>query len=192
MKTILKNCRFIITQNPKREILENKDILIENNQIKKIGKNLKGVKTINASQRIVMPGLINLHTHAGMQFMRGFADDMKLKDWLEKKIWPEEKKLTAKKVYSATKAACKEMLRTGTTCFNDMYFFMEDAAKAAEESGIRAFLSYGIIDLGDREKAKKELQATEKLRQFLQQQNNSQINFAYGPHSAYTCSRETL
>ena len=90
MKTVLKNCKYIVTQNSKRQILSNSDILISGNKIQQIGNNLKGDKEIDCSQNIVMPGLINLHTHIGMQLLRGIADDMHLKDWLNKKILPAE------------------------------------------------------------------------------------------------------
>src|SRR5208337_1841545 len=94
---------------------------------------------------------------------RGYADDMILQDWLSQKIWPLEAHLTGEDVYCGTKLACTEMIRTGTTAFNDMYFFMEDAARAVDEAGIRALLCYGFIDLSDAEKRERECTATEAL-----------------------------
>ncbi len=104
--------------------------------------------TIDGKGSIAMPGLVNTHTHAAMTLLRGYADDMVLQDWLAQKIWPLEAHLTGDDVYWGTKLACLEMIKSGTTAFNDMYFFMTDAARAVDEAGIRAVLSYGFIDLG--------------------------------------------
>jgi 5-methylthioadenosine/S-adenosylhomocysteine deaminase len=96
---------------------------------------------IDGDGAIALPGLINTHTHAAMTLLRGYADDMVLQDWLSQKIWPLEAHLKADDVYWGTRLACIEMIRSGTTAFNDMYFFMEDTARAVEQSGIRAVLS---------------------------------------------------
>ncbi len=95
---------------------------------------------IDGDRAIALPGLVNTHTHAAMTLLRGYADDMILQDWLSQKIWPLEAHLTGDDVYLGTRLACLEMIRSGTTAFNDMYFFMDDAARAVDESGIRAVL----------------------------------------------------
>jgi 5-methylthioadenosine/S-adenosylhomocysteine deaminase len=147
---------------------------------------------IDGKGSIVMPGLVNTHTHAAMTLLRGYADDMVLQDWLAQKIWPLEAHLSGKDVYHGTKLACLEMIKTGTTTFNDMYFFMENAARAVEESGIRAVLSYGFIDLGIPEKRENECRSTEKLVSFIKSLNNKRIKAAVGPHAIYTVSPEGL
>ncbi|MFY9749456.1 MAG: amidohydrolase [Methanoregula sp.] len=147
---------------------------------------------IDGDGALALPGLSNTHTHAAMSLLRGYADDMILQDWLNQKIWPLEAHLTGEDVYWGTKLACTEMIRTGTTAFNDMYFFMEDAARAVNEAGIRALLCYGFIDLGDAEKRERECKATEALVAHIRKKNNSRIRAAAGPHAPYTVSPEGL
>ncbi|MFZ1127845.1 amidohydrolase family protein [Methanoregula sp.] len=147
---------------------------------------------IDADGALALPGLANTHTHAAMTLLRGYADDMILQDWLSQKIWPLEAHLTGADVYWGTKLACLEMIRTGTTAFNDMYFFMEDAARAVDEAGIRAMLSYGFIDLGDAAKREHECRATEALVAHIKAMNNPRIRAAAGPHAPYTVSPEGL
>jgi len=147
---------------------------------------------IDGDGAIAMPGLVNTHTHAAMTLLRGYADDMVLQEWLNKKIWPLEAHLTGTDVYWGTKLACLEMIRTGTTAFNDMYFFMEDAARAVAETGIRAVLCYGFIDLGSPEKREAECRATERLVAHIRSLDNPRIRAAAGPHAPYTVSQEGL
>jgi 5-methylthioadenosine/S-adenosylhomocysteine deaminase len=147
---------------------------------------------IDGDGALALAGLSNTHTHAAMSLLRGYADDMILQDWLAQKIWPLEAHLTADDVYWGTKLACLEMIRTGTTAFNDMYFQMESAAKAVDEAGIRALLCYGFIDLGDAEKREHECKATEALAAHVKKMNNPRIRVAAGPHAPYTVSPEGL
>jgi 5-methylthioadenosine/S-adenosylhomocysteine deaminase len=147
---------------------------------------------IDGDGAVALPGLVNTHTHAAMTLLRGYADDMVLHDWLSQKIWPLEAHLTGEDVYWGTKLACLEMIRTGTTAFNDMYFFMEDAARAVAEMGIRAVLSHGFIDLGNPEKREAECRATERLVSHIRSLGNPRIRAAAGPHAPYTVSKEGL
>lgn len=147
---------------------------------------------IDGEGAVAIPGLVNTHTHAAMTLLRGYADDMFLQDWLSQKIWPLEAHLTGEDVYWGTRLACLEMIRSGTTAFNDMYFFMEDAARAVDAAGIRAVLSYGYIDLFNAEKRENECRATEKLTAHIKSLNNPRIKAAAGPHALYTVSPEGL
>jgi 5-methylthioadenosine/S-adenosylhomocysteine deaminase len=147
---------------------------------------------IDGDGAIALPGLANTHTHAAMSLLRGYADDMILQDWLSQKIWPLEAHLTGNDVYWGTKLACLEMIKTGTTAFNDMYFMMDEAARAVDESGIRAVLSYGFIDLFNAEKRENECKATENLAAHVRSMNNPRIRAAVGPHAIYTVSPEGL
>jgi 5-methylthioadenosine/S-adenosylhomocysteine deaminase len=147
---------------------------------------------IDGSTLLLMPGLVNTHTHAAMTLMRGYADDMPLRDWLERKIWPLEAHLTGEDVYWGTKLACLEMIRSGTVAFNDMYFFMEETARAAGEMGLRATLAYGFIDLGDGERREREIRATERFVSAVRGLGNPGIQTAVGPHAVYTVSPEGL
>jgi 5-methylthioadenosine/S-adenosylhomocysteine deaminase len=141
---------------------------------------------------ILVPGLVNTHTHAAMTLMRGYADDMPLKDWLEGKIWPLEAHLTGEDVFWGTRLACLEMIRSGTVAFNDMYFFMEEAARAAGGMGLRATLAHGFIDLGDEERREKEMKATERFVSAVKAMADPNIVPAVGPHAVYTVSPEAL
>ena len=105
-------------------------------------------ETIHLHDHVLIPGLINLHTHAAMSLMRGLADDVPLMPWLQSHIWPAEAKfVSANFVRDGTLLACAEMLAGGITCFNDMYFFLGATAKAAETAGIRAHIGMTIIDV---------------------------------------------
>ncbi|CCJ36002.1 hydrolase [Methanoculleus bourgensis MS2] len=173
------------------------DIAIdEEGMIAGIGKDAR--KTIDAdiiidgSDRVAIPGLVNTHTHAAMTLLRGYADDMPLAEWLSEKIWPLEAHLSGDDVYWGTKLACLEMIKSGTVAFNDMYFFMERAADAVDEMGLRATLAYGFIDLGMEEKRAAEIKATEALVAHVKARKNPRIQAAVGPHSVYTVSPEGL
>jgi len=178
---------------------KNVDIFIdEKGIIRGIGENVRKQHRgeadfiIDGDGAIALPGLVNTHTHAAMSLLRGYADDMILQDWLARKIWPLEAHLTAGDVYWGTRLACLEMIRTGTTAFNDMYFFMDEAARAVDEAGIRAVLSYGFIDLFSAEKRENECRATEKFTANVRSLGNPRITAATGPHAIYTVSPEGL
>jgi len=145
---------------------------------------------IDCNGSIALPGFVNTHTHAAMTLLRGYADDMPLQEWLTSKIWPLEAHLTGEDVFWGTRLACLEMIRSGTTAFNDMYFFMEDAARAVAESGIRACLSYGFIDLQDPDRRERECRATENIVAAITGMRNNRIQTAVGPHAVYTVSAE--
>ena len=147
---------------------------------------------IDGNDAIALPGLTNTHTHAAMSLLRGYADDMVLQDWLSQKIWPLEAHLTPADVYWGTRLACLEMIRTGTVAFNDMYFMMDEAARAVGEAGIRATLCYGFIDLFSAEKREAECRATENLVRHIRSLANPRIKAAVGPHAIYTVSPEGL
>ncbi|ENN96303.1 N-ethylammeline chlorohydrolase TrzA [Methanocaldococcus villosus KIN24-T80] len=170
------------------------DILIEGNKIKEIGevKKEEEMEVIDGSDKIAIPGLINTHTHIPMTLFRGVADDLPLMEWLNNYIWPMEAKLNEEIVYYGTLLGCIEMIKTGTTTFNDMYFYLEGIAKAVNESGIRAVLAYGMIDLFDEERREREIKNAKKYIKYIKDLNNSRIIPALGPHSAYTCSKELL
>lgn len=147
-------------------------------------------RIIDGTNLVALPGLVNAHTHAAMTLLRGYADDMPLMEWLEQKIWPLEAKLTGEDVYWGTMLAIVEMIRSGTTCFADMYFFMDRAAEAADRTGIRALLSRGLIGVGpDGEKALAE--SRELIRQW-NKSDHGRVRFNLGPHAPYTCPPEYL
>ncbi len=194
MSLLVKDCSWIVTQNSKREILRDKTVLVEDGKIIEIGDKISKSPDHVVSGRgaVLLPGLINTHTHLSMTLFRGYADDMELHDWLANKIWPLETKLTGEACYYGALLGCLEMIRTGTTTFVDMYFYMQDVARAVVEAGIRGVLSFGVIDLFDEERAEEQKKATEEFLQFVKNLNNSRVQFAVGPHAPYTCSADTL
>ena len=148
---------------------------------------------ITLGQHVLLPGLVNLHTHAAMTLLRGFADDMALMDWLNRRIWPAEARhLSPGFVHDGTLLACAEMLKGGITCFNDMYFYPEAAAKAALRMGMRAALGMVVLEFPSSYAADaddylgKGLAARDALR------DEPLISFCMAPHAPYTVADKTF
>jgi 5-methylthioadenosine/S-adenosylhomocysteine deaminase len=190
---IIKNA-YVLTMDPELGDLKNGTVVIEDGRITKIGKEIKesAETVIDAKHSVVMPGLINTHTHAAMTLFRGYADDMQLAEWLGQYIWPAESKLKAEDVYKGSLLACLEMIKSGTTSFADMYFFMDETAKAVELSGLRASLSHGLIELGNKEKGEVDLKEGRRFVRAWQGAADGRIKTMYGPHAPNTCSEEFL
>lgn len=178
----------------KNALLDGKpeSVYIEGDRIKEIGKKVEADTVIDGRNMALLPGLVNAHTHAGMTLFRSYADDMKLQDWLQTKIWPAEAKLRPEDIYWGTKLACLEMIKSGTTCFNDMYFHMDMAAKAVHEIGLRAVLSEGFIDMRDRDAGEESLKKTKAVTEKIAAMRCARIVPAWGPHAVYTVSQESL
>ena len=167
------------------QLVKGCDILIEDGMIAKIGRDLKGEEIIDGRGKLAIPGLINGHTHLAMTLLRGYADDMELIPWLKDKIWPLEARMTADDIYWGAKLGCLEQIRFGITCYNDMYYFMDETARATKEMGLRAFLSGVILD------ARPDL--LKDVEPFLRRWNGDDlIHPTVGPHAVYTCSEEML
>ncbi len=194
MESILIKNGYIITMNEKRETIANGDILIEENKIEAVGRDLDtdARKKIDAEGKAVLPGLINSHTHLSMVLFRGVADDLELQTWLEEKIWPLEGNLENDDVYWGSLLGCLEMIKSGTTCFADLYFYMDQVAEAVKESGLRANLAYGMIEQGDPEKREEELETATDLVENYEGAADGRITTMFGPHSTYTCSTDCL
>lgn len=191
MDAIIKDAT-IITMDKERRVLKNFSIGIEDGRIREIAPRVEGEaeSVIDGKGKLVIPGLINTHTHLSMTLLRGVADDLPLTQWLNEEIWPIEAKLEDKHVYAGALLGCLEMIKSGTTLFNDMYFSVDKIAKAVKESGIRGALSLAIIDLGDAERADRLLKESEKIVRTYK--GEERIMPFYGPHAPYTCSEETL
>lgn len=145
--------------------------------------------TLHLGQQALMPGFINAHTHAAMNLFRGLADDLPLMSWLEEHIWPAESKwISDEFVYDGSRFACAEMIRGGTTCFADMYFFPEAAARAAKEAGLRAVLFSPLLDFptpmaqGPDDYLRLAIAAHDNWR------HEPLIDIGFGPHAPYTVS----
>ncbi|MBW6451744.1 MAG: amidohydrolase [DPANN group archaeon] len=193
MEILLKDCSYILTQDQKRSIIKNEDILIQDSKIVKIGKDLQtSGKVLDCKDKFIIPGLINTHNHLAMTLFKGYSDDMSLDKWLSEKIWPVEDKLDEKSAYYGVMLAFIEMIRTGTTCFNDMYMFSEGVCDAAIEVGIRGFISRGSTDIGETEKSEEKLKERDSFISYLLSKKSNLLRSMVGPHAPYTCSKDHL
>jgi len=169
-------------------------VLIEDDKIVDITrKGSTGAdEVIDAEGQVLIPGLVNTHTHLSMSLMRGLADDLPLEIWLNDHIWPVEAHLEGEHCYVGALLSALEMIKSGTTTCNDMYFFMDEVAQAIDESGIRGLLCHGMIDLSDEDKRKQEYKETLRIIEKCHNTADGRIQVALGPHTPYTCSTELL
>lgn len=141
MSILIKHAT-ILTQDKSRQRLQG-DIYIDGQVIEEVSQTPISVEAdykIDGAHKLILPGLINTHTHIPMTLFRGYGDDMLLKDWLAQRIWPVEAKLDKKSIESGTELGLVEMIASGTTSYLDMYFFEETIAKVTEKVGMRGFL----------------------------------------------------
>jgi len=191
--------RYVVTMNARRQVIDYGAIAIVGDHIAAVGPRAEIERAWQAKQRIdrpdaiLIPGLINTHTHAPMSLFRGIADDLKLQDWLEKFIFPAEaKNVDAEFVRWGTRLACLEMALSGTTTYIDMYYFEDIVAQATKEAGLRGVLGESVIGFPapDYKTPQAALAATEKyLRAYA---NDRLIVPAVAPHAIYTNTDETL
>ena len=178
-----------------RSILEDHDILISGNKIEAIlpsgSHQAEALRMIDASDCIVLPGLINSHTHLPMTYFRGLADDLALEKWLGDYIWPLEGKLINHQfVFDATLHGAAEMIQSGICRANDMYFQMNAIAEACLQAGIRCQISEALIDHQD--KAEKPVIGSKVMELREKYQGEQLVDFSLAPHAIYTCGEETL
>ncbi|MBN1851019.1 MAG: amidohydrolase [Deltaproteobacteria bacterium] len=187
---------MILTMNAFNTIIENGSIGIEGDSITYIGQEAKETVhadvIIDAKGGIVLPGLINGHTHAAMTLFRGLADDLPLMDWLNHYIFPVESKMDSEFVYLGTILACAEMIMSGTTTFCDMYLFEDETAKAGKASGLRCLVGEVLYDFDSPNygSIEKGLQYTEWL--INKWQGDPLVSIAVEPHATFTCSPDLL
>lgn len=201
MQTIdhLIHARWIIPVEPSNTVLENHAIAIQEGSILEILHQDVAKTTYSAStndylnEHVLIPGLINAHTHSPMSLFRGLADDLHLMEWLNQHIWPAEKKWVNEEfIRDGTQLAIAEMLRAGITHFNDMYFFPEITARVASNCGIRATVGLIVLEFPSAWAEN----ANEYLRKGLalhdEVQHDPLIRTAFAPHAPYTVSDETF
>jgi len=194
MKILIKNC-ILISMDKKREKVENNiDILIENNKIKLIGKSIsvdEKTKIIDATGKVVMPGLINTHAHIPMSIFRETLDGYTLQDWLVQEIWPMEEKLTKEDIYYSSYLSFIEMVKTGTTTVNDMYSMADEIIKAMEEVGIRLQTTRTIMNIAGKEDGIIRLnEMKELIKKYNDKHENLTLNV--GVHGMYTTDGECI
>ncbi len=201
MKNIdtLLQARWVIPVDGRQSLLENHSIAIHHDKIIDILPTVRANTlyqantTRNLEQHALIPGLINSHTHAAMSLFRGLADDLQLMDWLENHIWPAEAQhVNEAFVHTGTELAIAEMLRSGTTCFNDMYFYPDICAKVATDIGIRASVGLILIDFPTVWANNSEEYIDKGLTVFDHYKSSDLITTAFAPHAPYTVSDEPL
>jgi 5-methylthioadenosine/S-adenosylhomocysteine deaminase len=191
----------VVTVDGARRVIAGGAVAVEGGRIVAVGPAAevdaayRGRDILDAQGGLVIPGLINAHTHAAMVLFRGVADDLRLMDWLTKYIFPAEaRNVSAPFVKAATRLAALEMIRSGTTTFVDMYYFEDQVAEAAKEAGIRGVLGSTLIEVpGGAPDAKTIPEALANAERFLKRwAGDPLVTAAVAPHSAYLCSPETL
>jgi 5-methylthioadenosine/S-adenosylhomocysteine deaminase len=183
----------VITMDSEDSVIENGAVAVKGENIAAVGKAgelsaFKASKIIDARGGIIMPGLINLHTHAAMTIFRGLADDLPLMTWLNDHIFPAEADLTPEKVYDGALLACAEMILSGTTCFCDMYLFEDHVAQAAKDAGMRAVVGEVLFDFPSPNYGSLEKGFTYTEMLVEKYRNDSLVNIAVEPHSPYLCA----
>jgi 5-methylthioadenosine/S-adenosylhomocysteine deaminase len=191
----LVEARWIIPVEPAGKVLENHALAIDQGVIQAVVPSDEAQARFDPRERIVLdhhaliPGLINLHTHAAMTLMRGLADDLPLMEWLNNHIWPAETRhVDAGFVFDGTRLACAEMLRAGVTCFNDMYFFPEAAVQAVLASGMRAAVGMIAIDFPTAYASDADDYLAKGLALRDDYNPHPLLSFCFAPHAPFTVS----
>lgn len=203
--------KYILPINNSLDIIEDGMVIVEGSKITAVGKReeleamLKAdrgtakhnvnhnTEVIDAGNSIVMPGLINTHAHAAMAYFRGLADDLPLDIWLGEHIWPAENKyLSPEFVKQSGELAILEMIKSGTTCFNDMYLFEDVLGKTAEEAGIRAMIGSVIFNFPCASSQSPEDTLNQALEQMNMFKGSKLATVALDPHAIYTCAGNIL
>lgn len=190
---------YVLPMAKEQAVIKGGAVVIKGDKITEVGsfgdisKKYSSKNIISGKNKAVLPGLINTHTHAAMVYFRGMADDLPLKEWLEKHIWPAESKwLSPEFVSDATELACLEMLKAGITTYSDMYFFEDASGNAAKKIGMRAVLGAGIVDFPTIS-GKNADEYLGKAEKFIEKWKKDElITPCIAPHSVYACGPDTL
>lgn len=191
--------RWIIPVEPDGAVFEDHVLAVDKGRIvallpaKAAAERYRPRETVSLPRHVLMPGLVNLHTHAAMSLLRGYADDLPLMRWLEDRVWPAERRLVSPAfVRDGTLLASWEMLRGGVTCFNDMYFFPEAAAEGALQAGIRAALGITVIEFPTAYAADADDYLAKGLATRDALNGEPLLSFCLAPHAPYTVSDRTF
>ena len=191
--------RYVIPVVPAGRVLENHAVAVSGGQILDVMPNQAALRQwpeadcVQLPDHALIPGLVNAHTHTPMTLLRGYADDLDLHVWLQEHIWPAEQAFAGPQfVTDGSRLAIAEMIRGGTTCFNDMYFFPDSTVKVCLETGMRATIGIPVIEI--------ETPWASTIDEYLQKGveligvygENSLIDFTFSPHAPYTVCDETL
>ncbi|MBT3198032.1 MAG: amidohydrolase family protein, partial [Gammaproteobacteria bacterium] len=201
MQTIdtLIHARWVLPIEPPETILEHYAIALDGDSIVELLPSAQAIEKYQPQQshtlesHVVMPGLINTHTHSAMSLMRGLADDLPLMSWLQSHIWPTESRWVSDSfVEDGSALAIAEMVRGGVTCFNDMYFFPEVTAQVAIQAGMRAVIGLIVLDFPSAWGGGADEYIEKGLTIHQQYHNSPHIHTAFAPHAPYTVSDAPL
>lgn len=190
---LIRNCDAVLYKDDIPQVVQHIDIAIEGSTIKEIAETgtiniAEKTNVIKADGKLAIPGLINTHAHVPMVLMRNLAEDVTIASWFNDFIWPMESNLTEEDVYWGALLGIAEMIENGVTCVADHYFYMDEVAKAVDETGIRANLVWAVFG----HEGEKKLDETEAFIDRWQGGANGRITTWFGPHSPYTCNPEYL
>lgn len=194
MNILIKNISMLVNAGTEKCSTPVGDIYIKDEYIVSINTAPKGFvpnKTIDGTDKLAMPGLVNSHTHSYMSVFRNLADDLSFEDWLFKSIMPREDIMQPEEGYWGAMLSCMEMLKSGTTCFMDMHIFPGMTAAAADKLGLKAVMTRGLVgsDRHDEGGIRRMREHMEEREQF---KGNPRIKFKLGPHAIYTCGQDYL
>ena len=187
MSILIKNA-YILDMVGNEPNIKKADVYVEENRISKIAENIiiDGAEVIDGTGKVLMPGLVNTHTHLPMSIFKGYKDDRTLMDWLNNAIFPVEDRLESDDFYYNSCLSILEMIKSGTTTCNDMYFGTERIIDAIEKMGIRALVSWCVTDGSIRDKLDKTREYAKKYNE-----NDYRIKVLVSLHAPYTCNPET-
>ena len=193
------DARWVVPVEPEGAVLADHSVVVDGGRIaavlatSEVAVAFAPAARVDLPEHVLIPGLVNLHTHAAMSLMRGLADDRSLMTWLKEHIWPAETRhVSPEFVYDGTLLACAEMLRGGVTCANDMYFFPESAARAFLDAGMRATLGLIAIEFPSAYAADAEDYLAKGLALRDRLADESRLAFCMAPHAPYTVSDRTF
>ncbi|MCA1812568.1 MAG: amidohydrolase [Halobacteriales archaeon] len=182
----------VITQDAQRRALRG-SVRVEGARIVAVGdvRRERGDEVLDCTGKLVLPGFVNLHTHSPMTLLRGYGDDLLLEDWLQRRIWPAEAKLTAELTRAGADLALLEMLLSGTTSFADMYFFTDSIAQASLAAGMRCWAGFPLLDFGTPECPPEQMvpRCEDFVKRWL---GHPLVTPVVAPHATYTCGPGTL
>ncbi len=191
-------CGTVLTMDDGQTIIDNGAVAVAGNAICEIGARAelaakyRDARILEVGRGLVMPGLVNVHSHAPMALLRGLADDLPLMTWLQEHIFPVEAKLTGELVYQGALLSTLEMIKSGTTSFCDMYLFAKDVARAAEKSGMRAWVGEVLYDFPSPNYGELDQGFVYVDEMFAQYENHPLVTVTVDPHAVYTCCPDLL
>lgn len=195
MELLIKGC-LVLTMDEAGRVVNEGYVAVRDGVVVGVGRldecPFSGEEVIDARGKLAMPGLVNAHTHSPMTLLRGVIEDLPLEKWLKEVAWPIEANLRPDDVYWGSLLGCVEMARSGVTCFNDQYFFMDRVAEAVRQAGLRGVLSHGVIGYGKADGGESELK---KGLEFAVEYNgyaDGRVVTRLGPHAEYSCDLELL